>query len=50
MTAHIKINLVNNVIVALIDLNLYIYTFGIELIVGNDYRFYQIYTRKYIVD
>ena len=49
MIAHIKINLVNNVIVALIDLNLYIYTFGIELI-GNDYRFYQSYTRKYIVD
>ena len=44
MIAHIKINLVNNVIVALIDLNvyiyIYIYAFGIELIVGNGYRFY----------
>ena len=42
MIAHIKMNLVNNVIVALIDLNvyIYIYAFGIELIVGNGYRFY----------
>ena len=48
MIAHIKINLVNNVCFDWFK-SIYIYTFGIELI-GNDYRFYQSYTRKYIVD